>query len=183
MKSFEHPFCVAVDVAERDGSMQLRNQRARSRTAAAIPILRGNFPVFRCSARSRTAVDRTYIASSYHQRHHRIPHYSMRFRRPRFPACRLFVRYARLSRIEVSLNFARVVSPTILPTIFVFDFSPSLPLSRVIREMRKRESDTIPGITIPEQGMGSLSQDDEVLDLRNEFILRVGKRYRKTFPK
>lgn len=66
----------------------------------------------------------------------------------------------------------------LLPTIFVFDFSPSLPLPRVIRETRKRESDTIPRITVSkiEDGAGSRTQDDEVLEPRNEVIFHVRER-------
>lgn len=144
----------------------------------AIPILRGNFPLFRCSAHHpRTSPARPVAAP--HPRPYRrttilprcaIPHRSTIPHRPRFPACRLFVKYARLLRIEISLNSARSglldcflpvfaydfsLPPSILPQPLAHSISLSLFLThafplyfRVIQETRKRESDTIPGITV-----------------------------------
>lgn len=134
---------------------------------------RGNFPVFRCSVRSHTAVNRITV--------HRITSdvIPYRHRRSRFPVCRFSVKYARLSRIEISLNFVRVVSRRLLPfrLLSITPFASSYP--RNAKKGKWYDSkDNSSGI-----GGGENRSRDEVLDLRNESIFCVRERYRKTFDR
>lgn len=103
----------AVDVAKRrDGSSyEIKGLRSR---AAAIPILRGNFPLFRCSVRFRAALSSPPSpcpASFLPEPPHR--HRRFRCRRPR--VFRLAAFREVCAQIEISLNSPRLHVPPLPP--------------------------------------------------------------------